>query len=213
MQDILKNYYAAGGKSLFDSAEKLTEATDVVVAPNAGTTILFSDYAKDHILKTHSRPGQGSIFASNPIPQIQQRLRTIIPLAGTVAYPNYTNRIPGIGYNLVVTQQEAEKYQGDMTTVQKIDNGVSVTVPAKKISEPLKTFSTDLLTVILLPTDVSALNQFHADVKDSQSVLQAIQEGECFHVATAYPGSPDIPPASEWNGNFVVLIPSVAYTV
>tara|TARA_B110000444_G_scaffold250498_1_gene277022 strand:+ start:98 stop:724 length:627 start_codon:yes stop_codon:yes gene_type:complete len=188
----------------------LAEATDVVVAPNAGTVILFSDFTKNHILKTHSKPGAGSIFASGPIPSIQKMLTGITPLAGTVAY---TKQIPGIGYELVVTAQTAEKYQGDMIEIQKTHNGASVTVPAKRISEPLKTFSTDLITVILLPTDVNALNTYHADVKNDQSVLQAIQDKECFHVATAYPGNPNIPPASEWNGKYVVLIPSVAYQV
>jgi hypothetical protein len=189
---------------LVESAQQLTEATDIVVAPNAGTVILFSDYTKEHILKTHSEPGKGSIFASDPIPKIQKTLTGIIPLAGTVAY---TKQFTGIGYDLVVTAQTAEKYQGDMIQTQKTNNGVSVTVPAKLISEPLKTFSTDMLTIILLQTDVSVLNKYHADVKNDQSVLQAIEAGKCFHVATAYPGNPHIPPASEWNGKYVVLIP------
>ena len=195
---------------LVESAEQLSEATDIVVSPNAGTVILFSDFTKNHIIKTHSKPGEGSIFASDPMPKIQKTLTGIIPRAGTVAY---TTKFPRIGYDLVVTAQTAEKYQGDMTTTQKINNGVSVTVPAKRISEPLKTFRSDILTVILLQTDVSVLNQYHSDVKNDQSVLQAIQDKECFHVATAYPGNPNIPPASEWNGKYVVLIPSVAYQV
>jgi hypothetical protein len=39
-------------------------------------------------------------------------------------------------------------------------------------------------------------------------VMEKIEEGKCYSLLTAFPGDPDIPKASEWNGMYAVVVPS-----
>jgi hypothetical protein len=45
------------------------------------------------------------------------------------------------------------------------------------------------------------------DVKTDDEIAKKIEEGKCYSLLTAFPGNPDIPRASEWNGKFAVIIP------
>ena len=46
------------------------------------------------------------------------------------------------------------------------------------------------------------------DVQDSEAVTQAIASGNSYSILTAFPGDPDVPPASEWNEQYAVILPS-----
>ena len=50
------------------------------------------------------------------------------------------------------------------------------------------------------------------EVKNDQEVKSAIEGGSCYAVLTAFPGNPDVPKASEWNGQYVVVLPKGFHT-
>jgi hypothetical protein len=153
-------------------------------------------WLKDKLEDVHVRPGQGSIF-SKPIDTVlklaqdaldkEQNVDKIANSTGTL-----TIKSPGIGYNLVLPIDKAKALPGAKESeVEKIEGPNKIKVPAITTSAPLTQFKTDDLTVIVRPK------------KDESG---AVIPNE-YIVLSAFPGDPNIPRASEWNGKFAVIIP------
>ena len=46
------------------------------------------------------------------------------------------------------------------------------------------------------------------DVKEDGDIMNMINQGKVYSLLTAFPGNPNIPRASEWNGQFAVIVPT-----
>lgn len=173
-----------------------------VLREEAGSTIHFMDWLIDKTKRVHSEPGQGSIFAM-PIDQVVKKVKEIASSAGDVdQIANTTGvlsaNIPNIGYDLVVPvvngqpMHKGRVLQGQITTTQKEEGPNTIDVPAIITNEPIESFATDQLTVIVRP------------MKNQEGQVLPNE----YIILSAFPGSTAADKrASEWNGEYMVVIP------
>ena len=189
----------------FLSESKINESTDLIGSSN-GNLIIVSDYVKNHI-KEHNELGTGSIFRKGITD------REIIDMVEEIKNelsPNqsaYQIKVPRIGYNLVLPYEEAMDLEGaDESSTEKKEGPNMISVPLIQTTQPLRDFETDVLTLIVRPSNPQFLPE---DVKMDSEVMKKIEEGKCYSLLTAFPGDPNIPKASEWNGMYAVVVPTV----
>lgn len=155
-------------------------------------------WLKGKLEDVHVKPGQGSIFAKSvdEILKLAQNLldktnpKELDKIANSTG--TLTMNVPGAGYNLVLPIDQAKKLPGAQASeVEKQEGPNKVKVPAITTTAPLTQFSTDELTVIVRPK------------KDEAGTVIPNE----YIVLSVFPGDPDIPRASEWNGKYAVVIP------
>jgi hypothetical protein len=144
----------------------------------------------------HTKPGQGSIFAKSVSDVLkltqdtlnkEQNIDKIANSTGTL-----TIKSPGIGYNLVLPIDKAKALPGAKESeVEKVEGPNKIKVPAITTTSPLTQFETDDLTVIVRPK------------KDENGNIIPNE----YIVLSAFPGDPNIPKTSEWDGKYTVIIP------
>jgi hypothetical protein len=188
----------------FLSESKINESTDLIGSSN-GNLIIVSDYVKNHI-KEHNEPGIGSIFKKGitemEILNMIERIKNEVNPSQSA----YQIKVPRIGYNLVLPYDEAMSLEEAVESATEKKEGTNtITVPLVQTIQPLSDFSTDDLTLIIRPSNPQFLPE---DVKMDPEVMKKIEEGKCYSLLTAFPGDPDIPKASEWNGMYAVVVPS-----
>jgi len=188
----------------FLSESKINESTDLVGSSN-GNLIIVSDYVKNHI-KEHNELGVGSIFKKGitemEILNMIERIKNEVNPSQSA----YQIKVPRIGYNLVLPYDEAMSLEEAVeSATEKKEGPNTITVPLVQTIQPLSDFSTDDLTLIVRPSNPQFLPE---DVKMDPEVMKKIEEGKCYSLLTAFPGDPDIPKASEWNGMYAVVVPS-----
>jgi len=191
-------------QSYLKSKKLLKEETNKIEG-NDGIVILISDYVKKHIME-HNKPGLGSVFkkgiSENDILKMSQNAAKKVSGDGGA----YEIKVPGVGYDLVLPMEQAKSLKdAEESTVEKQEGPNKVTVPAVSTSESINKFSTDRISLIIRKSNPQYLPD---DVKSDENILNKIKEGKCYSLLTAFPGNPDIPKASEWNGKFAVIIPS-----
>jgi hypothetical protein len=187
----------------FLSESKINESTDLIGSSN-GNLIIVSDYVKNHI-KEHNEPGIGSIFKKGitemEILNMIERIKNEVNPSQSA----YQIKVPRIGYNLVLPYDEAMSLEEAVESATEKKEGTNtITVPLVQTIQPLSDFSTDDLTLIVRPSNPQFLPE---DVKMDPEVMKKIEEGKCYSLLTAFPGDPDIPKASEWNGMYAVVVP------
>ena len=139
----------------------IKEELNRVLSEEMGSTIHFMDWLIQKTKRVHSEPGQGSIFAM-PIDQVVEKVKQIAASAGDVdQIANTTGvlsaNVPNIGYDLVVPVVDGQPVykgkplQGQITTTQKEEGPNTIDVPAIITNEPIESFVTDQLTVIIRP--------------------------------------------------------------
>lgn len=189
----------------FLSESKINESTDLIGSSN-GNLIIVSDYVKNHI-KEHNELGTGSIFRKGItdreiIDMVEEIKNEISPNQSA-----YQIKVPRIGYNLVLPYEEAMDLEGaDESSTEKKEGPNMISVPLIQTTQPLRDFETDVLTLIVRPSNPQFLPE---DVKMDSEVMKKIEEGKCYSLLTAFPGDPNIPKASEWNGMYAVVVPTV----
>ena len=162
-----------------------------------GTKVVFPDWLKDKLTEVHTETGQGSVFAKS-IDEVEQIVKNIIAdrtdiekvanSTGTI-----TEKISGIGYDLVMPSSEAQQLpDAQMGTTEKTEGPNKIEVPMVTTSAPMSQFSTDQLTIIVRPMK-----------DDSKQPIQG-----SYIILSAFPGNPNVPPASEWKGKWTVVVPS-----
>lgn len=191
-------------QSYLKSKKLLKEETNKIEGDD-GIVILISDYVKKHIME-HNKPGLGSVFkkgiSENDILKMSQNAAKKVSGDGGA----YEIKVPGVGYDLVLPMEQAKSLKdAEESTVEKQEGPNKVTVPAVSTSESINKFSTDRISLIIRKSNPQYLPD---DVKSDENILNKIKEGKCYSLLTAFPGNPDIPKASEWNGKFAVIIPS-----
>ena len=158
----------------------------------------FPDWLNDKIKTVHGTPGQGSIFA-NPesvkdivLKLVQDNKDKIADIATTTGALKST--VGGIGYDLVITTEEAKSLQdAQMGETEKVEGPNKLKVPSVKTTAPMEQFNTDELTVIIRPK------------KDEKSVVMPNK----FIILSAFPGK-ELPRTSEWGGKYAIVIPDQA---
>jgi len=182
----------------------LTEATDKIPGKD-GIVILVSDYAKKHIME-HNKPGVGSIFKTGVTEdEIVNMVKEAAPQVSGDGGA-YELKKPGIGYDLVLTIDKAKALKDAKEgEVEKQEGPNKVKVPSITTSQPLSSFASDRISLIIRKSNPQFLPD---DVKNDEEIAKKIEEGKCYSLLTAFPGNPDIPRASEWGGKFAVIIPS-----
>ena len=168
------------------------------------STIHFMDWLVQKTDRVHSKPGQGSIFAI-PTEQVVRKVKEIASSAGDVEEIANTSgvlssSVPNIGYDLVVPvvngqpMLNGKPLDGEITTAQKEEGRGTIDVPAIITDEPMESFSTDELTIIVRP------------MKDSEGNVLPNE----YIILSAFPGSTGADlRASEWAGKYMVVIPKV----
>jgi hypothetical protein len=94
----------------------------------------------------------------------------------------------------------------DESSTEKKEGPNMISVPLIQTTQPLRDFETDVLTLIVRPSNPQFLPE---DVKMDSEVMKKIDAGKCYSLLTAFPGDPNIPKASEWNGMYAVVVPTV----
>ena len=188
----------------FLSESKINESTDLIGSSN-GNLIIVSDYVKNHI-KEHNELGVGSIFKKGitdmEIINMVERIKNEVNPSQSA----YQIKVPGIGYNLVLPYDEAMNLEEAVESATEKKEGTNtITVPLVQTTQSLSDFSTDDLTFIVRPSNPQFLPD---DVKMDPEVMKKIEEGKCYSLLSAFPGDPDIPKTSEWNGMYAVVVPS-----
>jgi hypothetical protein len=156
----------------------------------------FPSWLENKIATIHGVPGTGSVFAHPAsvkdivLNVVSQNLDRIPKIANS-SEPLLKATVPNIGYDLVLPYETAKGLSDPIeTTAIKLEGPNQITVPAIKTSEPITKFSTDELTIVILPK------------KDNSGTLMPNE----YIIVSAWPGG-STPRASEWNGNFAVIIP------
>ena len=154
-------------------------------------------WLKDKLEDVHVKPGQGSIF-SKPIDAVLKLAQDALDKESNIdkianSTGTLTIKSPGIGYNLVLPIEQAKKLPGAKESeVEKIEGPNKVKVPAITTTAPLTQFKSDELTIIVRPK------------KDEAGVVIPKE----YIVLSAFPGDPNIPRVSEWEGKYAVIIPN-----
>jgi hypothetical protein len=169
-----------------------------------GNHLIVSAAAKKHI-STHNEIGIGSVFSKDI--DIDKVLAKVLPKLDVKDIKNgvYSTKSPGIGYNLVLSMDKAKKLSGaKMTSVEKEERDGPIKVPAIKTTAPLSDFKTDILTLIIRPTNPDRL---HPSLEKDKDTHNAIKAGKSFTLLASFPGDPNIPRASEWGDKYAVILP------
>jgi hypothetical protein len=175
----------------FNKIKRLDEAE-----VNEGPNVLFPDWLITKLNDVHTKVGQGSIFAMdvNKVVEIakqvvakEQNIEQIANSTGTIS-----TQVNGAGYDLVLPMEKAKTLpNAQITTTNKVEGPTTLEVPAVKTSAPLQSFKTNQLTIIVRPMKNDA--------------GEVIPNG--YIILSVFPGNPNIPRISEWNGQYAVIIP------
>jgi len=174
-----------------------------IKVPIRGGHVLISKWALDHIMR-HNEIGTGSVFSRGINERTLISLVQKAPIKGNGGL--YTMKASNVGYNLVLPMDEALRLpDATMTMTQKEERGKKIDVVAVETSAPLRSFQTNLVTLIIRPSNPQFLPQ---DAKQIPAILEDVRDGRSYSVLTAFPGNPDIPPSSQWGSKYAVIIPS-----
>jgi len=182
---------------IVESTDKLTSLDDKVV--------LVSDWVKNHI-KDHNKFGTGSVFREGITDEeILNFVNEIISTTELGDGGAFELEVPEIGYDLVLPYDEAINLENaeESSTIKK-EGKNEIEVPLIKTSQSSNDFKTDKLTLVIRKSNPQFLPD---DVKEDQEILNKINDGNVYSLLTAFPGNPNIPRASEWNGQYAVVVP------
>ena len=165
--------------------------------------VLLSQWAIKHIT-AHNDIGTGSVFARGIDERTLIKLIQKAPVKGKGGL--YTMKASNVGYNLVLPLEKAMTLPNAVqTTVQKEERGKKITVPAIQTSASLRDFSTSQISLVIRPSNAQFLPD---DAKRVEAILSDVKSGRSYSLLTAFPGDPNIPPASQWGGKYAVILPS-----
>jgi hypothetical protein len=182
----------------------IVESTDKLVSSD-GNIVLVSDWVKSHI-KDHNEFGTGSVFREGITDEeISNFVNEIISTNELGDGGAFEIEVPEIGYNLVLPYDEAVNLENaeELTTIKK-EGKNEIQVPLIKTSQSSDDFKTNKLTLVIRKSNPQFLPD---DVKEDEEILNKINDGKVYSLLTAFPGNPNIPRASEWNGQYAVIVP------
>jgi hypothetical protein len=176
----------------FNKIKRIDE-NEIPTQPN----VLFPDWLIKKLNDVHTKVGQGSIFAMdvNKVVEIakqvvakEKNIEQIANSTGTIS----TN-VNNVGYDLVLPIENVKKLaNAQIITTNKVEGPTTMEVPAVKTTAPLQSFKTNQLTIIVRPMKNDA--------------GEVVPNG--YIILSVFPGNPNIPRISEWNGKYAVIIPN-----
>jgi hypothetical protein len=183
----------------------IIESTDKIQTSNGGV-ILVSDYVKNHI-KDHNQFGSGSVFKEGITDEdINSFVNMVIENNELGEGGAFEIEVPGIGFDLVKPYDEAMSYDNaEESTTIKREGPNEIEVPLVRTSQSEDDFMSDRLKLIIRPSNTNFLPE---DVKEDGDIMNMINQGKVYSLLTAFPGNPNIPRASEWGGQFAVIVPT-----
>jgi len=182
----------------------IVESTDKLMSPD-GNIVLVSDWVKNHI-KDHNQFGTGSVFKEGITDEeISNFVNQIISNNELGDGGAFEIEVPEIGYDLVLPYDEAVNLENaeESTTIKK-EGKNEIEVPLIRTSQSSDDFKTNKLTLVIRKSNPQFLPE---DVKEDEEILNKINDGKVYSLLTAFPGNPNIPRTSEWNGQYAVIVP------
>jgi hypothetical protein len=182
----------------------LVESTEKI-SNNNGEIVLISDYVKNHI-KEHNQFGMGSTFREGITDkEISSYVEEVVSSNELGEGGLFELNVPNVGFDLVLPYVEA-KYLDDAeeTFAIKKEGKNEIEVPLIKTSQSENDFKTNRLTLVIRKSSQQFLPD---DVKENEEILEKINDGKVYSLITAFPGNPNIPRVSEWNGEYAIIVP------
>jgi len=182
----------------------LVESTEKISTEN-GEIVLISDYVKNHI-KEHNQFGMGSTFREGITDkEISSYVEEVVSSNELGEGGLFELNVPNVGFDLVLPYVEA-KYLDDAeeTFAIKKEGKNEIEVPLIKTSQSENDFKTNRLTLVIRKSSQQFLPD---DVKENEEILEKINDGKVYSLITAFPGNPNIPRVSEWNGEYAIVVP------
>jgi hypothetical protein len=182
---------------LIESTDKLSSMSD--------DTVLVSDYVKNHI-KDHNKFGTGSTFREGiSDEEIMNFVNQVISNQELGDGGAFEIEVPEIGFDLVLPYEDAKKLNNakELSTIKK-EGPNEIEVPLIRTSQSSDDFKTNRLTLVIRRSNPQFLPD---DVKEDEELLNKINDGKVYSLLTAFPGNPNIPRVSEWNGQYAVVVP------
>jgi len=182
----------------------INESTDITETPN-NEVVLISDYVKNHI-KDHNKFGTGSTFRVGiSDEEIISFVNQVINNQELGDGGAFEIEVPEIGFDLVLPYEDAINLEDakESVTIKK-EGQNEIQVPLVRTSQSYEDFKTNRLTLIIRKSNAQFLPD---DVKENEEILNKINDGKVYSLLTAFPGNPNIPRASEWNGQYAVVVP------
>jgi hypothetical protein len=110
-----------------------------------------------------------------------------------------------VGFDLVLPYVEAKNLDdAEETFAIKKEGKNEIEVPLIKTSQSENDFKTNRLTLVIRKSSQQFLPD---DVKENEEILEKINDGKVYSLITAFPGNPNIPRVSEWNGEYAIVVP------
>jgi hypothetical protein len=182
----------------------LVESTEKI-SNNNGEIVLISDYVKNHI-KEHNQFGMGSTFREGITDkEISSYVKEVVSSNELGEGGLFELNVPNVGFDLVLPYVEA-KYLDDAeeTFAIKKEGKNEIEVPLIKTSQSENDFKTNRVTLVIRKSSQQFLPD---DVKENEEILEKINDGKVYSLITAFPGNPNIPRVSEWNGEYAIVVP------
>jgi hypothetical protein len=176
----------------------------------SGQTVLILPHVLQHIESQHGDgPGQGSVFHRTPSVEELSSAISQVDISAPTSGALYEIPMQNIGADLVDTLENAMKLPGAQQTTTTKEEREPVEVPAVTTTASMNDFVSNVMTLVLRPTSAEFLPD---DLKQNPEILQLVGEGQVYALLSAWPGKAtidgqEIPPASQWNGAFAVIIP------
>jgi hypothetical protein len=182
----------------------LIESTDKINTPN-GQIVLISDYVKSHI-KEHNQFGMGSTFREGITDEeINSFVEYVVNENELGDGGLFELDVPNVGFDLVLPYVEAKNLDdAEETFAIKKEGKNEIEVPLIKTSQSENDFKTNKLTLVIRKSNQQFLPD---DVKENEEILEKINDGKVYSLITAFPGNPNIPRVSEWNGEYAIVVP------
>ena len=182
----------------------LIESTEKINIPN-GQIVLISDYVKSHI-KEHNQFGMGSTFREGITDEeINSFVEYVVNENELGDGGLFELDVPNVGFDLVIPYNDAINLDDaeEFFAIKK-EGKNEFEVPLIKTSQSEDDFKTNRLTLVIRKSNQQFLPD---DVKEDEEILQKINDGKVYSLITAFPGNPNIPRVSEWNGEYAIIVP------
>ena len=182
----------------------LVESTEKISTEN-GEIVLISDYVKNHI-KEHNQFGMGSTFREGiRDEEISSYVEEVVSSNELGEGGLFELNVPNVGFDLVLPYVEAKNLDdAEETFAIKKEGKNEIEVPLIKTSQSENDFKTNRLTLVIRKSSQQFLPN---DVKENEEILEKINDGKVYSLITAFPGNPNIPRVSEWNGEYAIVVP------
>jgi hypothetical protein len=182
----------------------LVESTEKISTEN-GEIVLISDYVKNHI-KEHNQFGMGSTFREGiRDEEISSYVEEVVSSNELGEGGLFELNVLNVGFDLVLPYVEAKNLDdAEETFAIKKEGKNEIEVPLIKTSQSENDFKTNRLTLVIRKSSQQFLPD---DVKENEEILEKINDGKVYSLITAFPGNPNIPRVSEWNGAYAIVVP------